>query len=378
MKIQRISTQVYRLPLKEKWISAKYVISEFELVLTEIETDGGLRGTGWYSTIGAGGLSIQRLLESYLSPLLIGEDAWNTERIWDRLWGEVHLLGPAGLTTLAIGTIDIALWDLRAQAAHVPLYVLLGGMRDEVPVYASAINLHLAGDELLKQTEGFLRQGYSTFKIKIGRNDPEEDLARLRAVRGLIGPKRELLVDVNQRWKAGEAVARCRQLLEVNPGWIEEPLLSDDVDGHVHVRANGGIPVAIGEQLCHRFEFMRYIRREAADILQPHVAKVGGITEWMKIAHLAQAANLPMAPNAVLELSMHLIAAIANGYMVENILGSNLADLGIAEPVEVRNGRIRLPDRPGHGTVFDWSALARYRVDPATVFKPQATTHQGL
>src|SRR5690606_18376493 len=143
-----------------------------------------------------------------------------------------------------------------------------------------------------------------------------EDLERVRAVRSLIGDGRTLLLDANQRWSAGDAVRLCRALAESNPGWIEEPLLSDDVAGHAHLRRNSQIPVAIGEQLGNRFDFWNYVRAEAADILQPNVWKVGGITEWMKIAHLAQHANLTVAPHNSLELSAHLVGAVPNGWMV--------------------------------------------------------------
>ncbi len=135
-----------------------------------------------------------------------------------------------------IAAIEIALWDIKATVAGMPLYRLLGGVEDTVGVYASAVNLHLTQDELLAQIEDQLSQGYTTFKIKIGRDDPVEDLERMRAVRKLIGPSRALLLDVNQRWSSGEALVKLRALAEVNPGWIEEPMPWNDVAGHAHLR----------------------------------------------------------------------------------------------------------------------------------------------
>lgn len=360
-------------------MSAKYLITHQELVLTTIETDTGLTGSGWCTTVGVGGLAIKSLLDAYLAQLLVGEDPRHTERLWEMLWSDCHFAGPGGLTTLAIATVDIALWDIKAKALGEPLYRLLGGGRIEVPVYASAVNLHLAKDALLAQVEDHLAQGYSVFKLKIGRSDTDEDLDRCRAVRRLIGAKRTLLLDANQKWRAAEAVQRCLALAEVNPGWIEEPILSDDVAGHAHVRAYGRIPVAIGEQLCNRFEFWNYVREGAADILQPNVWKVGGITEWMKIAALAQSANLSVAPHNALELSQHLVSATTSGYMVEKIFGSDLFDLGATQtPIEVRAGKITLSDKPGHGVEFDGPALLTHRIDHASVIKRQSTTHGGL
>ncbi len=379
VKIVSVEAKAYRLPLAEPWISAKYRITHHELVRTLITTDTGLVGTGWCTTIGVGGLAISTLVNAYLALLLKGEDALNNERIWEQLWQDLHFAGPSGLSTLAIATIDIALWDLRAQYARLPLWQLLGGMRETVPVYASAVNLHLAEDELLAQVERQLSEGYSVFKLKIGRKDSAEDVARVRAVRQLIGDQRTLMLDANQRWSAGDAVRLCRELSAFNPAWIEEPILSDDIAGHAHVRNAGGVPVAIGEQLGNRFDFWNYVRAEAADILQPNVWKVGGITEWLKIAHMAQVANLSIAPHNALELSAHLVAAVPNATMVENIEGGNLADFGIVQKApEVHNATIILPHTPGHGIVFDEDALAQHLLPEGAAVVRELTTHAGL
>jgi L-alanine-DL-glutamate epimerase-like enolase superfamily enzyme len=237
----------------------------------------------------------------------------------------------------------------------------------------------LSKDELLRQVEGHLKQGYTAFKLKIGRADHEEDLDRCRAVRALIGRNCELLLDVNQKWKPAEAVQRLRSLAEVSPGFIEEPLLSDDVPGHVHVRAHGGVPVAVGEQLGNKYEFWNYVRAGAADYLQPCPWKVGGITEWMKIAAMAQCANLVLSSHAALELSQHLAAAIPHGSKIENIFGVSLFDLGASlTPVEVKDGAIALPDTPGHGIVFDGPALDRHEVRDGSHVARKATTHGGM
>ncbi|PWW00618.1 L-alanine-DL-glutamate epimerase-like enolase superfamily enzyme [Hoeflea marina] len=379
MKIESITSRAYRLPLREAWISAKYRITHHELVRTDIVTESGLTGTGWCTTIGVGGLSIASLLTAYVNPLLVGEDCRNTERLWEAMWQDLHFAGPGGLTTLAIATVDIALWDLKAKAAGMPLWRLLGGARDRVDVYASAVNLHLTHAELMDQVDRHLAEGYGVFKIKIGRKDFEEDLERVRGVRARIGAARTLLLDSNQRWAAGDAVRFCRALEDVRPGWIEEPILSDDIAGHAQLRGRSGIPVAVGEQLCNRFEFWNYVRAGAADVLQPNVGKVGGITEWMKIAHMAQHANLVVAPHNALELSAHLVAAVPNGFMVENIEGGNLADFGIVSQAPgIENAQVVLGEAPGHGVVFDEAALARFAMDPLAVVNRQSSMHAGI
>lgn len=379
MRVTEVVCGAYRLPLAEPWVSAKYRITHHEYVIAEIRTDDGRLGTGWCQTIGVGALSVAALIQSYLAPMVVGQDPANTERIWSALWEDCHFAGPSGLSTLAIAAVDIALWDLKAQAAGLSLHRLLGGMRDEVGVYASAVNLHLTQDQLLAQVDEQLAAGYEVFKIKIGRSAFDDDLARVRAVRTAIGPNRSLMLDVNQRWSAGVAVSRLHALREFRPDWIEEPILSDDIRGHAHVRAAGGVPVAVGEQLGNRFEFWNYVVAEAVDVVQPNVWKVGGITEWLKIAHLAQHANLPVAPHNSLELSRHLVAGVSNGFMVENIFGGNLSDLGVVEePVAIERGRTHLSERPGHGVKFLKDVLLRYALTPGDVIDRTPSAHGGL
>lgn len=155
--------------------------------------------------------------------------------------------------------------------------------------------------------------------------------------------------------------------------------MSDDVAGHAHLRRSVPVPVAIGEQLGNRFDFWNYVRGEAADVLQPNVWKVGGITEWLKVAHLAQSANLTIAPHNALELSAHLVGAITNGFMVENIEGGNLADFGVViEAPAVTNAQVRLDSRPGHGVVFDEAALAAHLMDATGVVEREPAVHEGL
>jgi len=325
-----------------------------ELVLVEIETASGETGIGWCTTAGVGAAAVQALIAGYLAPMLSGMDPRHTERIWARLWMECHAAGPAGITTLAISAIDIALWDLKAKAVGEPLHRLLGGARDSVEVYASAINLHLTEDQLIEQVRAQRAEGYTAFKIKVGRPGLKDDLERCQAVREAIGDGGRLMLDANQKWSIGEAVQRMAILSETSPLFIEEPLLSDDVNGHKKLRDAVGVPIAVGEQLCNRFEFWNYVREGAAEFLQPDVWKVGGITEFLKIAALGAAANIPISPHGAAELSVHLAAALPNALHVENIFGLNLFDFGATStPMPISEGRTVPGTAPGHGVVFD-------------------------
>lgn len=380
MKIGKVTSRAFRLPLKEKMVSSLITMTHREMVMVEIETTDGHTSTGWCTTAGVGGAAIKALLDAYLIPSIIGEDPRNNEKIWKKLWRECHPASPGGLTTLALSVIDIALWDLKGKLAKEPLHRLLGGAKSSIGVYASAINLHLTQEQLVAQIQGNIKDGYNAFKLKVGRTDLREDIARCRAVRELIGSNRQLMLDANQKWGVGEAAQRCQILSEVSPMFVEEPLLSDDVAGHKQLRLTGGIPVAMGEGLCNRYEFWNYVRDEAADFLQPDVWKVGGVTEWLKIAALAETANVELSPHGSIEISAHLAAAVPNALHIENIFGLSLYEIGATKtPLAIKDGVYQLSDRPGHGIDFDGPNLtAEYEMVPGAAIKREALIHSGL
>lgn len=363
MRITGVEARLYRIPPAVQIQDSIQRISHWEFVVTTVTTDAGLAGTGFAYTLGLGGTAVRELAGTYLAPLVIGADPADVERIWSRCWWELHALGSGGMTRFALATIDIALWDILAQKAGVPLYRLLGGFRDRIPAYGSGINAHLDGEPLLDQMRGFLAQGYRAVKMKVGRDDPQEDVERVAAVRRLIGPGIPLMLDANQKWTAAEAIRRVGHLKPFDPYWIEEPLLADDRAGHAHVRQATGVAMAVGETLYTRYEFADYIRAGAADVVQADIPRVGGFTEWMKIAKLAESFNLPVAPHFMMELSVHALCAVPNGLILEDLQGGSLTDLGVlAEPIRVVQGEITPPARPGHGIVFDPAALRRYEV----------------
>lgn len=363
MKIRDIETKLYRIPPTIQLHDAVQSISMWEWIVTTVYTDNGLVGTGWSYTLGMGGLAIRDLIDTYLAPIVLGSDPYEIERIWTQSWLELHANGSGGFTTLAIAPLDIALHDILAKAAKVPLYRRLGGFRNRIPAYGSGINLHLAGDPLLEHIQRYLDRGYKAVKIKIGRANIEEDLERVLSVRKLIGPHVQLMLDANQRWTAADAI-RYGRLFEIyHPVWLEEPVIADDLAGNARVRRGLSIPIAAGETLFTRFQFADYLRAEALDIVQADIPRVGGFTEWMKIAHMAEAHNLSMSPHFAMELSVHALCAVPNGLILEDVEGGSLTELGVLEePYEVRNGYAAPPERPGHGVIFDPVQLKKYEV----------------
>lgn len=365
-RIAQVEFATYRVPLPAPVRSATIAISHRELLIVRVTADDGTTGVGWGATAGVAITAAAALLRDYLLPGLDGTRVFEADATWDRLWKRVHFPDAGGISTLALGPLDIALWDLRAKLARLPLFRLLGGHRDRVFAYASAINFHLDLDALVEQAQSFVAQGFGGLKMKIGRPDLAQDLRRIDAIRGVIGPERKLYLDANQAWTVAEAVQACQALEAFAPAWIEEPILSDDVAGHADLRRRLRMPVALGESLSNRYEFWNFVRESAVDVLQPNPWKVGGITEWMRIASLAAVANLRVAPHASIEISSHLCAAIAPGLGVERLFGGDLSDIGILRSeLRFEAGEVILGEVAGHGVLFAWDRLAPHAVPAA-------------
>ena len=285
-----------------------------EYVVTDVETDSGLVGTGLSYTTGVGGTAIVALLEDYCARMLVGEDPLAIGRLWETLGRQLRRSG-TGLPQLALAAVDTALWDLAGKHAGLPVHRLLGGHCDSVPAYGSGIDLFLDERELLAHVDELLALGFGWIKIKVGKEDPAEDAARVAAVRRLIGPRRRLCVDANQAWALPDAVRHAAALASAGAdlAWLEEPLHPEDVEGHASLRARVPLPVAIGESVYSDSQFLAYLRAGAVDVLQPDLARVGGFTGFLRIAHLAAAHQLPVAPHYLAELTLPALCAIPNG-----------------------------------------------------------------
>lgn len=331
-----------------------------ETILVRLTTDDGLTGTGYSYTIGTGGRSVTALLSDSLLPLLIGEDPRNIEGLWRRLHDTTHATTVGPVTSLALAAVDTALWDLRCLAADQPLWRLAGGFRQAVPLYDTEGGwLHLSTEELVSGALASQQAGWRGVKLKVGKPSVTEDVARLSAVRDAVGPEFSIMVDANQSMTSAEAVRRAAAYESVGLGWFEEPLPADDVSGHVRLAAATSIPIAVGESMYSLGQFRDYLQREAAHIVQPDVARIGGITPWLKVAHLAEAHNVDVCPHFLMELHVSLVAAVPNGRYVEHIPQLRAIT---TEEVEIVNGHAIAPDRPGIGIAWDWDAIDDRRV----------------
>ncbi len=355
-------------------------------LLVEIETDERVIGIG---EAGVGGGSTRDVIDKQLRPMLIGADPLLIEGLWQKMFARTRQYGRRGIVMNAISGIDIALWDIAGKVAGLPLYRLFGACRDRVEAYASG-GFYQEGkgvDDLAGEAEGYRARGFKGMKMKIGRNpstqthlrhlaeqaelcevEPEEDIARVAAVRRALGPKGKLMADVNCAWSPAFAIEMGRALEPYKLYWIEEPVATDDIAGSAMVADALATPIAGYETEIGLYGFRELIERGAIDIVQPDIAWSGGFSECRRIAALAQAYHRMVAPHAfasavTLVASLHFIASIPNGLVLEFDQNPNgLRDEILKEPIRIDgDGMIRLPERPGLGIELDPAAIERYR-----------------
>lgn len=369
MKITKVESAVLSIPLQKPTAFATTVVTAREYVVVWVDTDEGLRGVGF--TVGgryAGeGHLIRTAIEYNLKPLIVGENPFAVEQLWERMFQTTVLIGRRGAVIRAISALDIALWDIISKAAGRPLYQLLGGYRDEVPIYASG-GYYREGKGLkglAAEMERYMSMGFNSVKIKIGRLSPREDAERVRVARETLGPEVQLAVDANNAYAdVATAIRAARMLEKYDIWWLEEPVWPDNIPAMAEVAAALDVPVAAGEIESTRWGFRRLM--EAIDILQPDFTVAGGVTECIKIAHMAACYDVPIAPHWMPNLHVHLAAAVPNALTVEYfVLEEDVLNFEhvVKEPLQPVNGVIRVPQRPGHGVELDDQAVTQYRIE---------------
>jgi L-alanine-DL-glutamate epimerase-like enolase superfamily enzyme len=277
------------------------------------------------------------------------------EAIWHDLEFASHATTIGAITAIAIAAIDTALWDLRAKKQNLPLWKLAGGAKDRCPLYTTEGGwLHIETQALVDDAVAAKAKGFRGSKVKIGRPHGSEDLARLSAVRKAVGDGYEIMTDANQGFSVDEAIRRAARLRELDLAWIEEPLPADDMDGHVRLSNSTPTPIAIGESLYSVRHFREYMQKGACSIVQVDVGRIGGITPWLKIAHAAEAFDIPVCPHFLMELHVSLTCAVQNGRYVEYI---PQLDQLTGKRMRIEDGHALAPDEPGIGIDWDWDAV---------------------
>ena len=391
MRITDVRTIPVEVKLAVPVYDANYTMATKPALLVEVETDQGLVGLGESAHFGGPMASTAQVIERELRDYLIGQDPRNIEYLWEMMHKRAYKHARGGIVIAAISGIDIALWDLRGKMANMPLWRLLGGYRQRVPAYATGgfYSENKGVKELTREMASYVKHGFRAVKMKLGRNPDielsplrvmdsagtcevtlEEDLERVAAVRDTIGPDIKLMVDANGAWDVPIAVKMGRAMERFDIYWYEEPISPDDVAGSAEVASRVNIAVA-GYETCSYgiVDFNDYIKARAVHFVQPDVAWAGGLTESLKIAHMAQAANLPIAPHihgsaVAVAAAVHLLGAVRNGSMAETVFPAHaLMNEMVKEPLLVdRKGYITLTDKPGLGMELDPKIVKKYRV----------------
>jgi L-alanine-DL-glutamate epimerase-like enolase superfamily enzyme len=339
-------------------------VTRLEFAGLTIRTDAGITGTGYTMTVGAGGSVIQKAIDTLFIEDLIGKDPRNVREIWNQLYfGKSHWIGRAGATTMGQAAVDIALWDIIAKAAELPLWQALGGARSaDIPIYNTHAGwLNYSQKQLVDEAKSLLDQGYTALKMKVGRKDAREDRQRVAAVRKAIGDEILLMVDANQKWDLQHACHAAQLLEEFDLSWLEEPLHPDDIRSHRILNEHTSIPIALGEHVYTTHAFRDYIEQGAVDLIQVDVCRVGGITPWLEVAAMANAFNIRVCPHAgdLMQVHQHMVKAIPNHWLLEVIPIWKKGPF--VHQIRLKDGKCITPTAPGASTDFRPEAFKKYR-----------------
>ncbi|MER2492768.1 mandelate racemase/muconate lactonizing enzyme family protein [Catenovulum sediminis] len=351
--IKSVKTEYYQIPLAEVLSDAKHGDhTHFEIVVCRITCNDGIEGVGYTYTGGKGGRAIYSLVEDEIKPILIGADSARIAKLWEDMTYHLHYVGRGGLVSFAISAVDIALWDIKCKRLNQPLWQVAGGANNSTRCYAGGIDLNFSEEKLLANIQGYLDRGFKGVKIKVGKEDYREDVARVAAVRKLIGNDTIFMVDANYSLTVETAIRFARAIEKYDITWFEEPTIPDDYQGYARIAQSTSIALAMGENLHTVYEFNYAVQQAKLGFLQPDASNIGGITGWMKVAELAYINNLPICTHGMHELHVSLMSSQPHaGYMEVH---SFPIDQYTKQPFVVdANGRAVAPDVAGTGVEFD-------------------------
>ena len=358
--IQHVEVSLCRVPLPQAVSDAKVStgrqkpLTHVDLLLAEIETRHGEKGFGFSYSLRAGGHAMLAHAKD-IAGELIGEDPDDIGRLWEKMAWLGASVARTGVTVQAIAAFDVALWDLKAKRAGKSIGKLLGAHRNDVPCYnTSGGYLSSSLDEVLRNVDRSLALGLGGIKLKVGQPDLKLDIARVRAVREHVGEDVPMMADANQQWDFTTALRAGRQLDELGLVWLEEPLSAYDYAGHAMLSERLDTPIASGEMLSSLAECAELVRHRSVTFMQADAPRIGGITPFLKIATISDLARLKLAPHFVMEIHIHLGCAYPHEAWVEHI---EWLEPAFNERLQIRNGRMMLPDRPGLGFTLSDEAL---------------------
>ncbi len=356
LTLRELRVRAVRVPMTEPHRTASGTITESPLVLVDVLTEEGVVGHSYVFTYSALALGPTAALVKGLEPLLAGKPVAPLD-IERQLQGRFRLLGPQGLTGIAMAAIDMALWDALARARGVPLVRLLGGAPK--PIRAYGATGYDGPEECARVAEGWAKRGVRGVKAKIGYPTVREDLAVVRAIRSAVGEDVAIMVDYNQSLTPAEAIERGLRLEDEGLAWIEEPTIAEDYAGHAAVARALQTPIQAGENWWGPREVAKAIAAGASDYVMPDVMKIGGVTGWMRTAALAEVHGVRLSNHLFIEVSTHLLCATPTAHWLEYAEWFNPV---IAQPLRLIEGCAVLDERPGSGVEWDEAAVEKFIV----------------
>lgn len=363
-KITKVETVLLRVPLEQRTITdSQSSVDAVEFLQVSLHTDAGVVGHGMNWSYTPGLRAAQVMVDENYAPLLLGGDTTLRKELTRRCFFSNHFVGRVGAARVGLAAVEFALWDVTCKLAGQPLWKLLGACRDRVKAYSTDGGwLSWSVDELVRDATRLVERGFDAVKIKLGRPDPREDFERVKAVRAAVGPGVRIMTDVNCAWSLATARYWGQRLAELEVFWLEEPLRPEDVRSHAELQRAIPIPVAVGETLYTRHSFRDYIEAGAVGIVQADATKLAGIDEWLEVAALAAAYELPVVPHTNVQQKLHvqLAAATPGVLMVENCYES--INHIWEEPVHVIDGHYTLPQEPGVGLQLRDELLRERRI----------------
>ena len=363
MKISGIRSGIVALPADEPLADAAENPNGTRPIVTlQVETDDGIAGVGVTYFGGALTGTLKSAVDE-LGALMVGEDPLRVEAVVAKLRAAAGSAGPGGIFHLALSALDMALWDIRGKALNLPLWKLLGGARERVPTYASgALMRGLSLDRVVTAAGRLKDKGFREMKTQLalpGDTSPAKEVERMRRVREAIGPDIKLMCDINQRWRVEQAIDIGHRVADVGLFWLEDVTTCDDYQGLARVNAALSTPIAGGEYVWGIVPFRNMIEARSVDYVMIDLIRVGGITQWLKVAGMAEAFNLPVVSHVIPEIHSHLVAAVPNGLTVE-YMGWMLK---LFEGTAVLDkGELVMSDRPGLGLTFNQETITRHGV----------------
>ncbi|HWD03445.1 MAG TPA: mandelate racemase/muconate lactonizing enzyme family protein [Amycolatopsis sp.] len=359
-RIARAAVRVVDLPLGAARGGSG--ATQLQLAIVTLVDDDGATGTGYTYTLGPGIAAAAALIEELHLPAVVGLAIEDWDRTWYRMRDATHRVG-TGVALLATSAVDIAMWDLRAVRAGLPLFRLLGAQRDEVPVYGSGRATHaMSTAELVEGAQSYVDEGFPAVKLRVGVRTPADDVARVAAVRRALGDDVQIMVDANERLDLATARWMAPRLAELGVAWFEEPVPSRHPDAHRVLAGGPTPPLAVGEHVLGLSAFTEFVG--SAPIWMPDVPLTGGISEFRRIDALAEAHGVSVTPHFLPELHVHVVAAGRATTWLEHF---PLLDDLLAETLVIKDGKAAPPDRPGHGLRWDDQKLAAHTVRTVSV-----------